>query len=330
MSNIKDVARKANTSTATVSRVINGTGYVSEEMKKKVYRAIEELNYRPLQREGLNKKTKTIALFVPDIENPFFGKMTKEISKIANELKYNILLINLSGLKNDGGKFLMDLISFNVDGVIYVSSYRLEDVIERAKGLDIPLVVLDREIKKMDIDVVSVDNVRAGYIATKHLLDLGHKKIAYLGSVQNMGISLSRCEGYKMALEEEKIDYSKELLIDGDFTMESGYLGIKEAMEKDLEFSAIVAANDLMAIGAMNCLNIEGIKIPERVSIVGFDNIELSSSITPKLTTVSYPLTRMSELAMDSILRQIDKKEHICEEISLYPNLIVRDSTRKL
>jgi len=327
MSSLKDVARRANTSTATVSRVINQTGYVSDEMKKRVLDAIEALDYKALQREGKSKKTKTIALVTPDIENPFFAKMTKEISKIANELKYNVLLINVSGLKNDGGDFLMSIIDSKVDGVIYASSFRLDDVVEKAKRNKIPMVVLDRELRTMEIDIVAVNNNQAGFLATDHLIGLGHERIAFIGGTEAMDISSKRLEGYKRALETSGIAYDEKLVARGDFSMASGFEAAEALLETDESITAIIAANDLMAIGAANCLNIKGLKIPKDISVVGFDDIELASSITPKLTTVSYPLERMSQLAMESIIKQISDEDFVCESVSLFPKLVVREST---
>jgi len=327
MSSLKDVARRANTSTATVSRVINQTGYVSDEMKKRVLDAIEALDYKALQREGKSKKTKTIALVTPDIENPFFAKMTKEISKIANELKYNVLLINVSGLKNDGGDFLMSIIDSKVDGVIYASSFRLDDVVEKAKRNKIPMVVLDRELRTMEIDIVAVNNNQAGFLATDHLIGLGHERIAFIGGTEAMDISSKRLEGYKRALETSGIAYDEKLVARGDFSMASGFEAAEALLETDESITAIIAANDLMAIGAANCLNIKGLKIPKDISVVGFDDIELASSITPKLTTVSYPLERMSQLAMESIIKQISDDDFVCESVSLFPKLVVREST---
>lgn len=327
MSNIKSVARLAETSTATVSRVINETGYVSDEVKKRVLQAIETLDYKPLQREGVSKKTRTIALIIPDIENPFFGKMTKEISKIANDLKYNILLINVKGLQNDGGDYLMSLIATRVDGIIYASSFRLGDAIKKAKDNNVPMVILDREFGSIELDSVVVNNDQAGFIATEHLILQGHKQIAFIGGTANMEISLNRFKGYKRALETHGIEYDSSYLAHGDFTMESGYKGAEELMNKHNKFTSIVAANDLMAIGAMNFLNVKGYKIPKDVSVVGFDDIDLASSITPKLTTVSYPLERMSELAIESIINRLSSEDVPCECVSLFPKLVVREST---
>jgi len=330
MSSLKEIAFLAHTSTATVSRVINKTGHVSDEIKIRVHKAIDELDYKPLSREGSNRKTKTIALVTPDIENPFFGKLTKEISKIANELRYNILLINVSGLKNDGGDFLLSLIDNHVDGVLYASSYRLEDIIEKAKSSHVPIVVLDRELKTMEIDTIAVNNNQAGFIATEHLIQLGHKKIAYIGGNIRTEISKNRQEGYRRALDDYNIAYNEAYIYSGDFRLSSGYEGTKHLLSIDSRITGIIAANDLMAIGAVNYANFKGYKVPRDISIVGFDDIELASSITPKLTTVSYPLERMSQLAIESIIKQIDDKENICETVSLFPKLVVRKSSGQI
>lgn len=329
MGTMKEVAMSAETSTATVSRVINQTGYVSDEVKKRVLQAIEKLDYKPLQREGINKKTRTIALIIPDIENPFFGKMTKEVSKIANELKYNILLINVKGLKNDGGDFLLNLIATRVDGIIYASSYRLGDVAKKARDNKIPIVALDRELSTTESDSVAVNNNQAGFISTEYLIQLGHKKIAFIGGTENMEISINRHKGYKRALNQYEIDYDEILVQCGDFTMESGYKATKKLIDKSDEITAILAANDLMAIGAINYLNFKGYKIPKDISVIGFDDIDLASSITPKLTTVSYPLERMSQLAIESILKHLSEPDAACESVSLFTKLVIRESAGK-
>ncbi|WP_320046377.1 LacI family DNA-binding transcriptional regulator [uncultured Ilyobacter sp.] len=326
MHNIKEVAKLAKTSTATVSRVINRSGYVSDEMKARVLRAIKELDYKPLQRNGENRKTRTIALVVPDIENPFFAKLTKEISKIANTLDYNILLINLSGLKNDGGYFLLNLISTGIDGIIYTSSYRLEDVINKAKEIKIPIVVLDRELKNIQVDSVSINNENAAYLATEYLIKLGHKRIAFIGGTENMEISINRHRGYKMALEKNQLTYDTTIVEHGDFSLESGYKSIKKLMNLSKDITGIVAGNDLMAIGAINYLNFKGYKIPEDISIVGFDDIELASSITPKLTTIAYPLIKMSKLAIEAVIQSISGTERDYMSSCLFAKLIERES----
>ena len=327
MHNIKEVAQLAKASTATVSRVINETGYVSDEMKQRVLEAIKELDYKPLQREGKSKKTRTIALIVPDVENPFFGKLTKEISKVANTLKYNILLINVSGLKNDGGDFLLNLIGTSVDGIIYTSSYLLEDVICKAKTNKIPIVVLDRQLQDTIIDSIVINNDHAAFLATEHLIQLGHKRIAFIRGTKDMEISINRYKGYKRALKKYDIDYDKVIVQDGDFSIKSGYNATEKLINSCNRITGIVVANDLMAIGAMNYLSFRGYKIPKDISVVGFDNIDMASSITPKLTTMSYPITRMSQLAIESITKRISKTDIEFESVCLSTNLVIREST---
>lgn len=327
MSSLKEVALLARTSTATVSRVINETGIVSDEIRMRVLKAIKELDYRPLERKGTKNKTKTIALVTPDIENPFFGKMAKEISKIANDLKYNVLLINVSGLKNDGGDYLLSLIASRVDGVLYASSYRLHDVIEKAKSNHIPLVILDREFTTTEIDSVAVNNNQAGFIATDHLIQLGHHHIGFIGGNPDMEISRNRIEGYKRALEINGISMEDAHIYGGDFSLSAGYTGTGVLLEAYPQITAIVAANDLMAMGAINYANFKGLKVPRDFSVVGFDDIELASSITPSLTTVAYPLERMSQVAVQSIINQIADKDALHESLTLFPQLVIRQST---
>lgn len=330
MSSIKEVALLARTSTATVSRVINETGFVSDEIRMRVLSAISELDYRPLERKGAKAKTKTIALVTPDIENPFFGKMVKSISKIANELKYNVLLINVGGLKNDGGDYLLSLIASRVDGVLYASSYRLHDVIEKAKNSHIPLVILDREFTDIEIDSVAVNNNQAGHIATDHLIQLGHRQIGFIGGNPDMEISRNRYEGYKRALNDNDLPINESYLHSGDFSLSAGYDGAKALLENHPKVTAIVAANDLMAIGAINYANFKGLKVPKDFSVVGFDDIELASAITPSLTTVAYPLERMSEVAVHSIINQLADKDALHESVTLFPQLVIRHSSGPL
>lgn len=328
MSSIREVAKKAKTSTATVSRVINQTGYVSDEMKKRVFEAIEALNYKPVLRDSASKRTKTIAYVTPDIENPFFSKMTKEIGKIAYKTGYNVMLIS-HDIYDETDDFLDRLFNSSVVGIIYSSSYRLEDVIRMAKEKNVPLVVMDRENLTTEIDSVSVNNIQAGYIATEHLISLGHKRIAFIGSHENVFVSDNRLKGYKKALLKYDIDYDESLVEHGNFLMQSGYEAAKRLLERKLGVTAMVIGNDLMAIGAVNYMNFKGYRVPRDISVIGFDDIELASELTPKLSSIAYPLERMSQLAIESILKQMARAEHEYESVILYSRLVERESTDK-
>jgi DNA-binding LacI/PurR family transcriptional regulator len=330
MINIKDVATLSGTSITTVSRVINNNGYVKEETRQRVLDAIKELDYRPLERTDIEKETKVIGLIVPNIENPFFGKVAKHIGKVANNYNYNILLFNMGESQEHRDDFLLDLMEKRVDGLIYASSQRCHEAINTAKEKNIPFVVLDREVKDEKISTVIVDNNYGAFLATEHLIKLGHRNIAFIGGAEGMEISIKRKEGYIRALNEYEIEVDDNLISYGNYKMQSGYDCMKKLFSTNRNITGVIAANDLMAIGALNYLNRAGVKVPDEVAIVGFDNIEMSEGIMPTLTTIEYPIERMSERVIDLIIKQIKDRNTNVELVNLYPKLLVRESSGSL
>ncbi len=327
MVGIKEVAKLADTSITTVSRVINNSGYVKEEKRQKILEAIKTLDYKPLERTDGTKQTKAIGLIVPNIENPFFGKVARHIGKIANALNYTILLFNMDGTEQHRNDFLVDLIGKRVDGLIYVSSKSCVEAINIAKKKNIPFVILDREMKNEKVNTVVINNNYGAFLATEHLIKLGHRDIAFIGGAANMEISMRREEGYIDALTKHKIEVNKNYISYGDYEMQSGYYCMEKLYSDNKNITGVIAANDLMAMGALNFLNRVGIKVPDDFSVVGFDNIEISKSIVPSLTTIEYPMERMSEIVIDLILRQIKDKNKNIEVVTLYPKLIIRESS---
>ncbi|MCO5385199.1 LacI family DNA-binding transcriptional regulator [Desulfosporosinus sp.] len=327
MINIKEVAKLANTSITTVSRVINNSGYVKMETRKRIEETIKTLGYKPLERSGGAKATKTFGLIVPNIENPFYGKMANYLSSVANSFNYNLLLINIKYIDENKDEVLMDLLNNRVNGLIYASSYRSLEIAHLAQDKDIPVVVLDREITTDKITSVSVNNNYGAFIATEHLIKLGHKNIAYIGASKNMEISTKRKTGYLRALEANHISVDERQICYGNYTMQSGFECAEMLLKDNQEITAVLAVNDLMAIGVINYLHKSGRKVPEDVSVLGFDNIELAGSITPSLTTVEYPIERMSEVVIELLLRQISDRGNSVEALTLFPKLVVREST---
>lgn len=324
MATIKDVARLANTSITTVSRVLNETGYVKQATRERILEAIRTLRYQPLERsEGL---TRTVGLVVPNIENPFFGKMVNYLSAVANGSGYNIILFNIDGPNPLTEDALFDLIARRVDGLIYASSHRCLDAIRAAQSKQLPIVVLDREIRNVQINSVTVNNDYGAYLATRHLIALGHRCIAYLGGAPGMEISQRRKEGYLRALRELGVDGDERYVGYGDYTLPSGFACLDQLLTLHPEITGVVAATDLMAIGAIQCLNQRGLRVPEDISVIGFDNIELAAAMTPGLTTVEYPMERMSEIVFELILRQLQEETPPSEAVMLFPKLIVRQS----
>jgi DNA-binding LacI/PurR family transcriptional regulator len=326
MATIKDVAKLAESSITTVSRVLNNTGYVRQETREKILSAIKTLQYHPLERSNGSKDTKTIGLIVPNIENPFFGKMAKYLSNIANTFNYNILLFNIEERHNTTDEYLFDLINSRVDGLIYASSHKSMEVIQAAQSKNMPIIVLDREIKHTRISSVTVNNNYGAFIATEYLIRLGHRRIAYIGGAANMEISIRRKEGYLRALAENGLIVDDGLIVYGDYTMQSGFEQMARLYEVHPEITGVIAANDLMAIGAIHYLSKNGIRVAEDISVIGFDNIELSVNITPALTTVEYPMEQMSERVIELIVRQNRNEADRVEAVTLFPKLIVRDS----
>lgn len=324
MVSIKEVAKLANISITTVSRVINNSGYVKQETREKVERAMKELDYKPLERTDAAKRTKAIGLIVPNIENPFFGKMARHIGMVANTLNYNLFLFANQGMEKHREEFLADMIEKRVDGLIYASSKGCTEVIQAAKRKRIPFVVLDRELQEAEINTVIVDNNYGAFIATEHLIQLGHKNIAFIGGAEDMEISSKRKDGYIRALLKYGFEVNESYVRYGNYKMQSGYDCMRELYGSHREISGVIAANDLMAIGALNFLNREGVK---DISVVGFDNIELSEGIVPSLTTVEYPMERISETVIDLILQQIKNSDTNVQVVKLYPKLIVRESS---
>lgn len=329
MINLKEVAKLSGTSQATVSRVLNDSGYVKQETKARVLESIKALDYRPLERSEGAKASKTIGLVVPNIENPFFGKVANHLSRAAISKNYNLLLYSLSGVEGNKDESLMELIESRVDCLIYASSYKNLELVNFAKSKKIPIVVLDREVTSAEISSVSVNNNYGAFLATEHLISLGHRNIAYFSAEQDMEISLKRREGYIRALEKYDIPVCKDYIYYGDYTMQSGFDCAEKMRARNPEITAMLAVNDLMAIGAINYFHKARVRVPEDISVVGFDNIEMSECVIPALTTVEYPIIKMSEVAIDLLLAQIKDKESGAETRTLFPKLIIRNSTGK-
>ncbi len=325
MANIKDVAKLANSSITTVSRVINNTGYVKQATRAKILEAIKTLNYKPLERSEFSG-SRTIGLIVPNIENPFFGKMARYLNHAANAFGYDILLCNVEGTANHADDSLFERLGNRVDGLIYASSHRSMEVIQAAQRRNLPMVVLDRESKNAKINSVTINNNYGAFIATEYLIKLGHERIAYIGGAVNMEISVRRKEGYLRALQEYGIPVAGRYICYGDYTLQSGFECMGRLLKEHPEITAVIAANDLMAIGAVQQLHKVGLHVAEDISVIGFDNIELAVNIDPALTTVEYPMEQMSERVISLILRQIKQEEYPTEAVTLFPKLVIRES----
>jgi len=339
MANIKDVAELAGVSITTVSHVINQTRYVSDELTQRVYDAMEELNYHPntLARSLRSGRTKTIGLLIPDISNFFFAEISRKIEDRGFDRGYSVVLCNTDDNSKKEQIYINLLLEKQVDGIIFISSGDSKTSLSKPINLGIPIVVADRDVANIHSDIVLLDNFKAGYDATKYLLALNHTRIGCISGPSLLTPSAQRVEGYRQALRESGIKVDEELIQMGDFRFSGG----EEAMCNILAISdqptAVFVCNDMMALGANKAINDSGKKVPEDYSLIGFDNIPLSKSFYPALTTMSQPIQKMAELTIDLLLEKIDlklkrkrdsKQPLEYQRIILKAELIERDSCK--
>ncbi|GHI00452.1 LacI family DNA-binding transcriptional regulator [Neobacillus kokaensis] len=305
MVSIKDVASQAGVSVATVSRVLNSKGYVSEDTRKKVEQAIAELNYKPneVARSLFKKQSKTIGLIVPDITNPYFPELARAVEDTAAKLGYTVILCNSDGKTEKEQHYLDVLMQKYVDGII-VSSNTISE--RQIKSLQIPFVSIDREISK-DIPTIVVENKKGAKLATQYLQNKGCMRIAHISGPLNVVNANERCEGYKEVVRNEQW-FNESYIGNGHFEMDSAIEATLELLQLHPEIDGIFAANDTMAIGAIKAVHKIGKRTPDDIAIVGFDGISLSKATTPELTTIEQPIYEMGEKAASMLIEFIEEK----------------------
>lgn len=328
---IRDVAKEAGVSTMTVSRVVNNKGQVANETRIRVELAMKKLSYVPnMNAQNLvTNKTWTIGVIVPDIANPFFASLVKAGEKICNERGYSMLIGNTEGDLAIERRYISVYKARMCEAIILVAP-RIDDFELSELNKQIPLVVVDRTVPFHDIVQVYLDNTKGAEVATKHLLDLGHKRIGFIMGPEEVPNSHTRYEGYAQALEEVGIPLLKELVYQGDFIVETGRRALDYFESLPEKPTAIFCSNDLMAIGIIERANELDIKIPDQYSLVGFDNIFLSSLVNPTLTTISYPILEMGTKAITLLLDSLLSESKAQMSENLEHNLIIRDSTRSI
>ncbi|HHV83812.1 MAG TPA: LacI family transcriptional regulator [Tepidanaerobacter syntrophicus] len=331
---IYDVAKKAKVSIATVSRVINNSNVVTEKTRQQVEQAIQELNYAPnVIASALTKKsTLTLGLLIPDISNPFFSELARGVEDASNDFGFNIIICNTDYSLEKEATYTNLLRQKSVDGfIISTAYYNDENVINLLKE-NVPLVLLGRDIedsRDYPIDVVGSDNVKGGYIATKHLIELGHEKIACLLGPRQIKVNLEREIGYLKALREAKIKVHDEIIAHGDFKLEFGYQKTIEILKGPIKPTAFFAANDLTALGVIKAVKSLGLSVPKDVSVIGYDNTILAEITDPSLTTINQQMRKMGYLATEMLIKRIKRERTPGKKIVLDVDLTVRDSTFK-
>ncbi|MDQ0337359.1 DNA-binding LacI/PurR family transcriptional regulator [Caldalkalibacillus uzonensis] len=330
MATIKDVARKAGVSVATVSAVINKSKYVSDDLKQRVQQAIEDLGYRPnrVARSLKRKESNIIGITVTEITNPFYPLMLEGVEDNAINEGYNVMLCTTGDDEEKEYLLLESMIDQGVDGVILAT---IDDLNSKALKLvqkeGIPHVLINRAPENYTGSLVCVDSYKVGQIATKHLLQLGHTQIGFIGG--NRQNSKSREKGYQAMLASHNIPVNPSWIIDGEYSMEKTYEKITKLMQTSRTIpTAFFAASDLMAFGAAKALLDNGYTIPGDISIVGSDNIDFSEDFRVPLTTVDVQKYEIGKLGCELLLNHITRKEEVShQKIILEPSLVLRESS---
>ena len=333
---IRDIAEKAGVSITTVSLVLNGKELrIASATKKRIIEIANELNYRPnkLAVGLITKKTNTLGFIVPDISNSFFGELAKGAENEASNCNYNIILSNTNDNPEKDLEYMDILLDRGVDGIIMVpSSVCAGEILKKCYQLmeqcQKPLILVDR-IKMGDkYTSISVDHEMGGYLATKHLIENGHEKIACITGPLGMLNSRLRFLGYKKALETYKIPFCPRYVEEGNYHVEDGEVLAEKLFKHGV--TAIFAFNDLMAYGVYKAARKLGYKVPNDISVVGFDDLFYSGIMEVPLTTIRQPSYEMGEASVRKIVELLSDTNATNESIFYKPELVVRSSVKKL
>jgi DNA-binding LacI/PurR family transcriptional regulator len=329
---MKDVARIAGVSIQTVSATINHKPGITDATRQKVNSAIEQLGYRPytIARSLRTRQTHSIALVVSDIANPFYGLVASAIEDFAHNAGYSLLLHNTHDDADRETGYLQSITQRWVDGVIIVSTRSEVVGLDNLNLARIPTVSLNHIPAGYNGPSVTIDNYKAGRIAAEHLVSLGHRRISHISGPSRLYISRERELGFLDVLQENGRTSSVCGVGSGDWGCESGFRAMRHILDCGEEFpTAIFSANDRMAIGAMRAIAESGLRIPQDISIIGLDNIEISAYTLPPLTTIGQPMIRMALTAVDLLIKLMNGEPPPETNIVLEPTLIIRESTAK-
>ena len=327
---MKDVARRAGVSVGTVSHVINGSAHVREPLRERVLHTIRDLGYQPSQlARGLRKnQSNIVGMIVPDITNPFFTAVVRGAEDISYQNGLRLLLCNTD---NDPAKELAywdDLRSYRTAGLILIPSVSSRMGSIRERGF--PVVCLDRLPKGWERDSIAVDNAAGAEAATAHLLSLGHRRIAMITGDMGLANAVNRLAGFRAAMRRARIEVEPEYIQEGRFNRLSGYEKMGVLLRLQPRPTAIFASNDLIALGVLAALRENGLRCPEDISLVGFDDLEFSEFVLPALTTVSQPGYQMGTKGAALLLKRLAGAADPPQHIVLPTELHLRQSTARL
>lgn len=328
MATIKDVAALAGISYTTVSHVLNNSRPVSEAVRLKVEAAIVQLDYVPsaVARSLKAQATATIGLLVPNGMNPYFAELARGIEDHCERNGFCVILCNSDDDPQKQRNYLRVLQEKRVDGLI-VSS--VDGEVGLASGLATtrtPMVIVDRELQGVDADLISIDHEYGAWLATRHLLELGHRQIACIAGPQRAAVTAMRLAGYRRALQQAGVTAMPQWALYSDFTSQAGYQAAAGLLASE-QPTAIFAGNDMIGIGVLRAAAERGISVPQALSVIGFDDVQLSRYVYPALTTVGQSIMQLGEAAAERLLLRIANPAELVEKRLIRPAVVVREST---
>jgi DNA-binding LacI/PurR family transcriptional regulator len=326
---IKDVAREAGVSTATVSHVINNTRYVSDGTREKVLRAIELCNYYPNAhaRSLASGRSQMLGVLVSDISNPFFPELVKSIEAAAFERGYDVLLLNTNYDAERTLRYVQRIIQRKVAGVALMTSELDGVLIDELARCHISVVFLDLGTKGICMSNLMVDYEAGIEEAVRHLVERGHRRIAYIGGPKRLRSSIKRLEAFRHSMRRHLPHGPPPSIHEGDFRLEGGIRSARAVLAEKPRPSAVVAANDMMALGVMRECRASGLSIPRDISVIGFDDIAFAELADPSLTTVCLPRSELGQKAVEALMATIDHPEQEGADVHIATYLVERDST---
>lgn len=332
MATIKDVAKQAQVSTSTVSHVLNKTRFVSPEITRRVQEAIRSLNYTPsaLARSLKVNNTRTLGMLVTSSTNPFFAEVVQGVEQRCYELGYSLVLCNTCGDINRMQAALDMLQQKRVDGMIVMCTHANLDQSAFAHHTNMPMVMADWGPVELNADLIKDSGYEGGRLATEHLLALGHRHIGCITGPAGQQASDERLAGFRAAMTDAGLTVTPDWVQHGDFELEGGKAAMARILAQPQRPTAVFACNDLMAAGALRAVADAGLTVPQHMSLIGYDNIELADYLVPRLSSIEQPKAVLGALAVDALLDRINHPHAARRVLPLSPSLVTRESSARL
>lgn len=326
MTTIKDIAKKAGVSAATVSRIINGKGEAKPETIDLVTKIVAETGYKPnkIAQSLRQRKSNLIAVLVPNLDNPFYGEIVKAIEHEAQEHGLNVYLCNTDDSRAKVEYFLENVVDNYVYGAVICTLQVTADDLSFLEKNGVHTVTVDRAYFEHPFSAINIDQLNGAFIATRHLIERGARKIIFICGPKDEKMSTERTKGYHLALQSQDLEFNKVFY--GNYTLSSGYKIVENIVEKGWDFDGIHVSNDLMAFGALRCCLDNGINVPSRVKIVGNDDLELDDYSNPRLTSLSQLNEKVGKALVNELIH-LQNKTYEPKKIVISPELIVRETT---